>query len=244
MKAGRRGLAPIIASVSISLLAGLALAGTAEARGQAATNVFGYSFVELPSGGVSATGGTKSPKASCVGNRKFKLVTVSNKGKTTVVDSGRSSDDGALSGYVSEQDAKHTESAKFVVAKTKGCAKGSATVNPVMVLPRASAKATKSDVVIAGLGSFKSDGTFAGVVNSSKAACRTSRKLTLTGGGTVLDKGTTTKDGTWGLHITEGEFFGSGTLKVKASPSRLSNGGRCAGSTATFEPAMKPRRAW
>lgn len=241
MKAGKRGFALIVTSASISLLVGLVAAGSADARGRAPTKAIGYSFVVLPSGAVSATGGTESPKAACVGNRSFKLVLVSSKGKKKVVDTGRSSDDGALSGLVTKKDAEGAESAKLVITKTSACAKGSATVSPAVVLPRA--KGADSEVIIAGLGSSQSDGTFAGVVDSPKAACRTNRKLKLTGGGDLLDKGTTTEGGTWGLHITETEFFTAGPLKVTASPSRLSGGKRCAGSTATFVPQTK-RHAW
>ncbi len=92
-------------------------------------------------------------------------------------------------------------------------------------------------VILTANGGPGDDGAFAGYVKSRKASCLSNRKVRLYGENTLLDKGTTAKNGSWALHLTLGEYGSYSKFKVKMSASRLKSGRKCGHDTAAVTPS-------
>jgi hypothetical protein len=219
------------------------MASTAEAKPSAATKIVVYDNIQTPPPQTSlAFGRLDSPKPACTTHRKVKLIGKMPNGKTKSLDSGRSSDEGAVSAFYSIEAAKKAKRLYFLAAKTKGCAKGKRKVPPPKprVILRGSTVDTFPNIMdVNGKGP---DGAFAGFIGlSGRAKCFAKRKVVLSADGIVIDEGTTTNHGAWALHVTGEEFdSGSTTFRVKVNRDKAPDGTVCAAGSEIFETGPSP----
>ncbi|MFN8112748.1 MAG: hypothetical protein U0R51_06065 [Solirubrobacterales bacterium] len=221
----------------LTAFAALSFAAAAEAKTQANVRTFGDS--ELETSGIRvAYGEVFSSRSECYSERGFRFAVQTQEGKQ-VIDAGRTSVDGAISGgydsaFVNGRDLY------FVLGKTKHCAGETVKVNPpVEILPRALGKPpVKTFVIPLGLNGNKKDGVFAGLIGLKKRAkCFDDRKTKLLIDGKLVDRGTTSFGGSWALHLTIKEFDGAEKMTVKVAKSKLANGTTCGGASYTYIPA-------
>lgn len=225
--------------LSILLLAAVAaLSFAASAGAKTPANVRTYGELDYPSENIRVTiGQVFSGKRECFSNRRFVFSVAAKGGGLKPIDTGKTSLDGAIAGGYDNDFVKDRD-VYFTLAKTKRCAgKTVKATPPEEMSARKVAKPVGSVVLLLGLDSFGSDGVFGGLVGLEKRAkCFYNRKMKLLGGGEVLDRGTTTFGGAFGLHITEGEFFGSDKLVFKVAKSKLKDGTVCGAAKTTYTP--------
>lgn len=209
----------------------LALAATAEAGKKPGGTVVIYGFSAPNAADTISFGQLFSKKRACVSDRPYKAI-VSFQGKRTVVDSGRTSDEGGISVFLTVSDFPHDRGDGFVsLPRTKKCAKVTGPVSPDVRGGTALHRAASSLVNIIDVFGIDSDGVMGGFIESSKAKCLRDRKVKLTVGSKTVDVGTTTStEGTFALHIRIGEF-GDEQIAVTAPDSK-----GCAASVGTFSP--------
>jgi hypothetical protein len=212
----------------------LVLAGSAQAEAPASGTVRIYDQNEISATKGIFWGQILSGRASCVDQRKFKFVAKSATGKTTL-DNGRTSKEGGLSALVRVSDLLGATGASFVVAKTDDCAKA---VGSIAFARPAASRAAATGVAIVGVDGQDENGAFGGFVESSKGSCKANRKVKLLRDGTPIDRGTTTTEGSWSLHVTQTEFDPSNSFKVVVKKTS-----KCKGAKTTFSP-IKMRPSW
>jgi len=216
----------VVLATAIALLA---LASTAEAGKKAPGSISIYATHGVTAADSISFGQLSSKKRACVADRRFKAI-VSVQGKRTVIDSGRTSDEGGLSAFSTVSDFPNDRGDPFIsIAKTKKCAKVTGPLFPIVRVAPAPHRATSSEIAIldlfAGAGN---DAVVGGWVDSAKAKCRRSRKVELRIGSKTIDFGTTTStEGTFALHVRVSEIGGD-QIAVLAP-----NAKKCAGSVAT-----------
>jgi len=200
-------------------IAMLAMTSSADARAKAPGEIVDYGFALASPTQAVVFGQLFSDEKSCVAKRKYEMVAKTD-GTKKVVDSGKTSKEGAISGFVTSQEFPEDTSVSFSVAKTKSCAK----VNQVVeesdpVRAAATGRATAGVVNVLDVNGEGKDGAVAGLITSNKSKCVKGRKLQLKVNGKVTDKGKTTKDGAFALHITAKEFDPDNTVAVVMSKS-------------------------
>jgi hypothetical protein len=220
------------------------MASTADAKPSATTKIVVYRNEQAPPPQTAlAWGRLESSKPACTANRKVKLIGKMPNGKVKSLDSGRSSDEGAISAFYSAKAAEKAKRLYFLAAKTKGCAKGKRQVPPPgpILLPKGNAVDTFPNII--GVDGKGPDGAFAGFVGlSGRVECFAKRKVVLSADGTVLDEGTTTNHGAWALHVTADEFNESNppTFRVKVRKDRARDGTVCRAGSSIFETGPSP----
>ncbi len=226
----------------VAAIAALAFAGNAQAA--TSTSVSVYDDVQFGGTGFFvAFGQVFSRKDSCSANRKVKLVAKKN-GKEKVLDVGRSSADGAISGgYLSDRAAG--AALRFVAPKTTRCDSASAgVVEEMRSLAPQKRKATGTAVAVLGANGDKQNGAFAGLILLSQGSgklrgmpvpkCFADRRVSLYGDGKVLDHGKTSRNGTWAQHLTLSESRSISEYKVKVGKATAPDGTKCAPGSTTF----------
>ena len=226
----KKFLIPVLATV-----AALSFATAAEAKTPA--NVRTYGDVEFESSGVRVTfGQVFSGKAECYSKRRFGFAVATGPGKKRVLDAGRTSVDGAISGGYESGFVKG-RTLFFILPKTKHCAAETVKAKP----PVEMAKPVKTNIVALGLNGSGQDGAIAGLIGLNKQAdCFKNRRAKLLLDGKLVDRGTTTFGGAWALHLTSGEIDSADKLAVKVAKSKRPNGTVCAGDTFTIDLTPMP----
>jgi hypothetical protein len=212
-------------------VATLSLIGAAEARAPAPGTIVLYGLVPVGDGPVSkgiAFGKVFSGRVACERRRKFELVVKSGDGSATA-DAGKSSGEGAIAALVTEKELAGAEDAILVVAKTKRCARVRLSLTATASSPRhgmARARPAESAVEILTVNGRDEDGAFTGIVAAGRRECVGRRKVELHGDDVRLDRGTTTRDGAWALHLTEDEFNAAARFRVAVKRTAECSGGR------------------
>ena len=107
----------------------LVLASSAQAKAPATTDAVIWDIIPITPTRVLIYGGLVSDRSKCVANRKYKFVVHYLGGGSTVLDRGRSTNEGAWSvSYRMGDVTGAIDTASLVIAKSKGCAK--AVVSP------------------------------------------------------------------------------------------------------------------
>jgi hypothetical protein len=216
----------LLACIAVAAMS-LAAAGTAEAKAPAkgAISLYGLYF-PASERFVLPYGQLFSSKA-CDGNRKFKLVGVKGP-KSTTVDKGTTSRDGGLSAFVNGNDTAGLDDLVFIVAKTKACAKVTLSITETgrEVAVNGAARAANSIVQFLDFSYLRTDGMFAGTVESASRKCVGNRKIELLLGNKVVDSTKSTGDGTWALHITKAEANTSRKLQAVVARTSACSGGK------------------
>ncbi len=230
-----------VAAIGIAAIATLAFATTAEAK--TSTTVRPYNDVEFSDTGFHvAFGQVFSNKQSCAANRKVKLVAVKG-GKSKVVGSGVSTDEGAISGGYLKSRVGNAQ-IRLVAPKTKKCGADSAVVeaDPNPPVTRRANETLPAVLDVDGKGN---DGAFAGLIllqqplkgqrgSAPPRQCFVGRKISLYGDGEQLDHGVTSNRGTFALHVTNSEFNTVSQFKIKVRKSKAPDGTECGAGETTF----------
>ncbi len=114
----------LVGTFLATVVAALALAGGATAKAPATTDAVVWDLGPISTSRVLIFGGLLSDRPKCVRNRRYKFVFRYVGGGSTVVDRGRSSNEGAWSVSFREGDViGAVDRAVLVIAKSKGCAR-------------------------------------------------------------------------------------------------------------------------
>ena len=226
--------------IGVAAVASLAFATSAQA---ASTSIASYSEFEFGDTGYHvAFGQVFSPKASCAAGRKVNLVSEKG-GKQKLLDSGVSSADGAISGgYLESRAGDGT--LRLIAPKTRKCKGASAKVELIMERSASRRAGPGTIPAILGVNGSKQNGAFAGLVlvesGNNKALmrgqggnCFANRKMSLYRDGELIDRGKTTHNGTWALHVTRREFDPMSEFVVKVRKSKKPP---CGAGSSTFSP--------
>lgn len=207
-------------AVLAAAVAALALASMADAAGKAKGEIVFYDSALL-SPDKAVVFGQLFSSGKCVGKRDFGLVVTKANGKKTTVDSGRTSAEGGISGFVTIDEFPSGAKLGFVVAETEKCAKVKLTLEGGEMRGAGSpGRAAPATVEVLDVDGDGPDGAVGGVVTSSKSKCVESRKLKLKVNGKTTDRGTTTEDGTFALHIKAREFTPENDIAIAMSKSK------------------------
>lgn len=229
-----------VAVIGVAVVATLTFASSAQA---ASTSITSYGEREFGDTGFHvAFGQVFSSKSSCSANRRVKLVSEKG-GKRKLLDSGVSSADGAISGgYLESRVGGGT--LKFIASKTRKC-KG-ATAKVEVVLERAANRRAAAGTIpaILGVNGNKQDGAFVGLIliespnrallRGQAPKCFANRKMSLYKDGELIDRGKSTHNGTWALHVTRREFNSMSEFVVKVRKSKKPP---CGAGSSTFSPS-------
>jgi hypothetical protein len=212
-------------------------ASSADARPKTGGSIEIFATKGVTAADSVSFGQLSSKKRSCVSDRKYEAI-VSSNGRRTVIDRGRTSDEGALSAFVTVSDFPNDREDAFLsVAKSKKCAKVTGPLFPEPVPVRAERRLTPSLIDVIGVFNRGDDAVVGGFIDTTKPECRKKRKIKLVVGSKTTDVGATTPtDGTFALHLRSKELTGDqlAVLMPDAKP--------CAASVATFTPSppMRP----
>jgi len=219
--------------VVVVAAATLATAATATAGKRAPGSISIYASKAVGPADSISFGQLSSKKPACVAHRKFKAI-VSVDGKRTVIESGRTSNEGGVSTLLSVSDFPNDRGDPFIfIAKTKKCAKVIGPLIPTVRTTSGPRRATSSLITVLGIfAGSGNDAVVGGWVDSDNAVCRRDRKLELTIGSKTIDRGTSTStDGTFALHIRLGEMDTT-QIAVLAPGTK-----KCAATVTTFSPS-------
>lgn len=224
------GVALLLVLSAVLTLAGPASAASKKTKTQLTPFSTPPGFDDL----YSLSGLLDSSKDSCVSGREYQLVGKKGKAKPRTIDRGTSSEDGAVGGFakVRSTDLKLS----FRVPATAGCKGASARVGlPSIMEPLRQRADVGTMPLITGIGSKRSQGAFVGfILLDEKAECFSDRKMTLRNAdGDVLDRGRTSRNGGFALHLTEGEYFAGDPFTASVAAGR-SGGDNCEAGSATY----------
>jgi hypothetical protein len=189
-----------------------------------------YDLRDIPDSTGLASGQILSSKGMCAQKRRFKLVAL-RAGKRKVLDHGLSSREGAVSGYFRDRDLRGADDGVFVANRTKRCPRLSGSLRDwsegAERLERDHGS-SKTAVFIVSVNGVDEDGAFGGILSATpRADCFRGRKMRLIADGKVLDKGITTANGAWALHVTQTEFDTTELFRVRVAKASTKKGQRC-----------------
>jgi len=227
----RNGGAALLLTLSILLV----LAGPATAK-PAKTDLVVYSSLEAFDGFLIATGQLHSPEAKCTSGRDYKLV--SKKGrKTKLLDDGTATKDGSLAGLGAERFGTGKRKLYLKLRGTRAC-------RPAMErvpLPRTKGPMRASIGTIPlprGISGKGDEGVIAGIVALDRRSrhCFSSRPTKLTGSQSgLVDRGVTSHNGVWALHVTVDELEDNDDFLVEVGPS-IDGDDTCLSGDVIFDP--------
>lgn len=173
-----------------------------------------------------------SSKSDCADGRKFKLIDKNGK-KSKKIDSGKTSDEGAMSGGYLSNRIKGT--LFFQLPATKGCAAAKGRIGEPAKPDDALPKDVDTIPLVADINGIMDDGAVAGILLlSDRAKCFSNRKMTLIGDGEVLDKGRSSDNSTFALHLTAEENQTIAQFTVKVAKSKTPSGETCRAGRTDF----------
>lgn len=185
-----------------------------------------------------ASGQILSAKAKCAQKRRFKLVALRD-GRRKVLDRGRSSREGAVSGYFRARNLIDADDGFFVAGRTKRCRRLSGSLREWSEAGERRTRdkdPSKTAVSIVGANGVGEDGAFDGILAvTPRADCFRNRKMKLIANGKVLDRGTTTANGAWALHLTQTEFDTTRSFRVRVAKSETKTGQECRAGGASYD---------
>lgn len=222
-------------------MASLALASTAQA---AEGRIAVYEIRDASTSTGIVWGQLLDARPGCAADRTFKLTWKMRNGDSPeVVDRGRTSRDGAISALFLTREAREAQDANLVAPATGRCpALKVSLVGPASgpVSSRADGAVSRSrfvesQVSLIGVDGIGADGAIGGAIfNSPAGNCFANRKVKLIADGKLLDKGTTTQNGAWALHVSGAEYKKAVRFRVELAKA-IRGKDRCSHATTTVK---------
>lgn len=217
----------VLVCLLATCIAPLGFAGSAKA---AEGRIAVYEIRDASTSTGIVWGQVRDTSSECAADRAFKLTwKMRNEDRPEVVDRGRTSRDGALSALYLTREAREAQNANLIAPAAGSCPtlkvslEGAAlgVVNSKAKGAASRSRFVESQVSLIGVNGIDADGAIGGAIfNSPAGDCFADRKIKLIADGKLLDKGTTSQNGAWALHLKGREYEKAVRFRVELAKEK------------------------